>query len=105
MWANPTLTNQLVGEKVAIVTNKPQTTRNRITAVLNHGETQFVFMDTPGFPQSQKQAGEYMVRIAGDSVAGVDAVALLVEPIDSIGAQEQELIEKIRKKTACRPSL
>ena len=92
-----TLTNQLVGEKVAIVTNKPQTTRNRITAVLNHGETQLVFMDTPGFHKARNRLGEYMVRIAGDSVAGVDAVALLVEPIDSIGAQEQELIEKIRK--------
>lgn len=90
-----TLTNALVGEKVAIVTNKPQTTRNRICAVLNRGETQFVFMDTPGFHKARTRLGDYMVNVVKESVADVDAVMLLVEPIAVIGKQEELLIQQI----------
>ena len=75
-----TLTNALVGEKIAIVTNKPQTTRNRICAVLNRGECQYVFMDTPGLHKARTRLGEYMVGVVKESVADVDAVMLLVEP-------------------------
>jgi len=91
-----TLTNAIVGEKVAIVTNKPQTTRNRIYAVLNRGDTQLVFMDTPGFHSPRSRLGDYMVRIVNESIAGVDAVMLMVEPIDNIGKQEQGLIKRIK---------
>ena len=92
-----TLTNALVGEKIAIVTNKPQTTRNRICAVVNRGDTQFVFMDTPGFHKARTRVGDYMVNIVKESVADVDAVLLLVEPIANVGTQEQELIERIKE--------
>jgi len=91
-----TLTNQLVGEKIAIVSNKPQTTRNRITAVVERGDTQYVFMDTPGFHKPRTRLGDYMVGVVRQSVADVDAVLLLVEPIASIGPQEKELIASIK---------
>lgn len=92
-----TLTNALVGEKIAIVSNKPQTTRNRISAVVNRGDTQFVLMDTPGFHRPRTRLGDYMVNVVKESVADVDAVMLLVEPIANIGAQEQELIARIKE--------
>ena len=90
-----TLTNALVGEKVAIVSNKPQTTRNRITGIVARGDTQFVFMDTPGFHRARTRLGEYMDKVVRESVADVDAVLLVVEPIASIGRQESELIAQI----------
>jgi GTP-binding protein Era len=92
-----TLTNTLVGEKVAIVSSKPQTTRNRISAVLNRGETQFVFVDTPGLHKARTRLGDYMVKVVRQSVADVDGVMLLVEPIDNIGPAEAELIGSIKK--------
>ena len=91
-----TLTNALVGEKIAIVTNKPQTTRNRICAVLNRGECQYVFMDTPGHHKARTRVGEYMVGVVKESVADVDAVMLLIEPIPHVGGPEAELIARIR---------
>ena len=91
-----TLTNALVGEKIAIVTNKPQTTRNRICAVLNRDECQFVFMDTPGLHRARTRLGDYMVKVVRDSVADVDAVMLLVEPIPHVGGPEEELIKRIK---------
>ena len=91
-----TLTNALVGEKVAIVSNKPQTTRGRITGVVARGETQFVFMDTPGFHRARTRLGEYMDKVVRESVSDVDAVVLVVEPIASVGRQEAELIRQIR---------
>lgn len=91
-----TLTNALVGEKIAIVTNKPQTTRNRICAVLNRGDSQFVFIDTPGLHKARTKLGDYMVGVVKQSVADVDAVMLLVEPIANVGGPEEELIGRIR---------
>lgn len=91
-----TLTNALAGEKIAIVSNKPQTTRNRITAVCQRGETQFVFLDTPGFHKPRTRLGDYMVNVVRQSVADVDAVVLVVEPVASIGPQERELITSIK---------
>ncbi len=91
-----TLTNALAGEKIAIVSNKPQTTRNRITAVCQRGETQFVFLDTPGFHKPRTRLGDYMVNVVRQSVADVDAVVLVVEPVASLGPQERELIASIK---------
>lgn len=91
-----TLVNALVGEKISIVTPKPQTTRNRIYGIFNRGETQFVLLDTPGFHKARTRLGEYMVGVVRESVSGVDAVALLVEPIPSIGTQEKLLIDQIK---------
>ena len=92
-----TLANALVGEKIAIVSHKPQTTRNRICAIVDRGDTQLVFIDTPGFHRPRTKLGDYMVNVVNQSVADVDAVILLVEPIANVGPQEQELIEKIRE--------
>ena len=91
-----TLTNALVGEKIAIVSNKPQTTRNRITAIVSRGNTQFVLMDTPGFHKPRTRLGDYMVNVVKESVADVDAVLLLVEPVAAIGPQEEELIQRLK---------
>ena len=91
-----TLTNALAGEKIAIVSNKPQTTRNRITAVCQRGETQFVFLETPGFHKPRTRLGDYMVNVVRQSVADVDAVVLVVEPVASLGPQERELIASIK---------
>ena len=93
-----TLTNALVGEKVAIVTNKPQTTRNRICGVVNRGDTQFVLLDTPGLHKARTKLGDYMVKVVRQSVADVDGVCLLVEPIAKIGTPEQALIDRIKEE-------
>ena len=93
-----TLTNALVGEKIAIVSSKPQTTRNRITAIVSRGETQFVLMDTPGFHKPRTKLGDYMVNIVRESVADVDGVLLVVEPIPAIGPQEEALISRIEEQ-------
>ena len=95
-----TLTNALVGEKIAIVSNKPQTTRNRITAIVERGETQFVLMDTPGFHKPRTRLGDYMVNVVKESVSDVDGVLLLVEPVAAIGPQEEALIERLRATNA-----
>ena len=91
-----TLTNYLVGEKIAIVSNKPQTTRNRICGIGTREETQFVFVDTPGYHRSRTKLGDYMVNVARESIADVDATILVVEPVANIGAQEEDLIAKIK---------
>jgi len=91
-----TLINALVGDKVAIVTNKPQTTRDRIRGIRCRGECQFVFVDTPGLHKARTRLGEHMVDVVRESVADVDAVLLLVEPIPHIGVPEEELIGRIK---------
>ena len=93
-----TLTNALVGEKVAIVSSKPQTTRNRICGVVNRGDTQFVLLDTPGLHRARTKLGDYMVKVVRQSVADVDGVCLLVEPIAKIGVPEQALIDRVREE-------
>ena len=95
-----TLTNALLGEKIAIVSNKPQTTRNRISAVVNRGDAQLILMDTPGFHKPRNRLGDYMVQVVRESVADVDGVMLVVEPIASVGEQERALIERIRSTGA-----
>ena len=93
-----TLTNALVGEKIAIVSPKPQTTRNRICGVVNRGDTQFVLLDTPGFHKARTRLGDYMVNVVRQSVADVDGVCLLVEPIAKVGTPEQALIDRIKEE-------
>ena len=95
-----TLINHLVGEKIAIVSNKPQTTRNRICGVLTRGDTQLVFIDTPGFHKPRTKLGDYMVGVVKESVADVDLVLLIVEPIANIGSQEESLLAQIRASGA-----
>lgn len=95
-----TLTNYLVGEKIAIVSNKPQTTRNRICGIVTRGDTQFVFVDTPGYHRARTKLGDYMVNVARESISDVDLTILVVEPIASIGPQEEGLIDKIKSSLA-----
>lgn len=92
-----TLTNRLVGQKVAIVSNKPQTTRTRITGVLSRGETQYVFLDTPGLHKPRSRLGDYMCKVVTDTVSEVDVAALVVEPIANIGPAEESLIAQIKQ--------
>lgn len=92
-----TLINALVGEKIAIVSPKPQTTRTRILGVISRGETQFVFADTPGFHRARTKLGSYMDNVVRQSVADVDAVVLLVEPVAAVGDIEKRLISRIRE--------
>lgn len=91
-----TLLNAMLGEKIAIVSPKPQTTRNRITGVITRGETQIVFLDTPGMHKARTRLGEYMVKAVNDSIADVDAAVLVVEPEKDEGPAEAELVEKLR---------
>ena len=93
-----TLTNFLVGEKIAIVSNKPQTTRNRICGIVTKNDTQFVFVDTPGFHKPRTKLGDYMVNVTRESISDVDLTILLVEPIASIGPQEEALIEQLKSQ-------
>ena len=92
-----TLTNRLVGRKVAIVSNKPQPTRTRITGILNREDCQFVFLDTPGLHKPRSRLGDFMVKVVNETVADVDAAALLVEPVANIGPAEESLIQKIKE--------
>ena len=91
-----TLTNYLVGEKIAIVSNKPQTTRNRICGIVTKGNTQFVFVDTPGYHKARTRLGDFMVNTVRESIADVDATILVIEPVANIGAQEEALMEKLK---------
>ena len=87
-----TLTNYLVGEKIAIVSNKPQTTRNRICGIVTRGETQFVFVDTPGYHRSRTKLGDYMVNVARESIADVDATILGGLEVDEEGSLSNWII-------------
>ena len=95
-----TMTNALVGEKIAIVSNRPQTTRNRIMGIVNRGDTQFVLLDTPGFIKPRNRLGDYMVNVVKESVTDVDCVLFLVEPVTEIGPGEIALMEKLQESGA-----
>ena len=92
-----TLLNALIGEKLAIVSKKPQTTRNKITGILTKGETQYVFMDTPGMHTPRTKLGDRMMKDANDAMGGVDAVILMVEPIPKPGDIELDILAKLSK--------
>lgn len=92
-----TLMNYLIGQKVAITSNKPQTTRNRIQTVLTKEEGQIVFVDTPGIHKAKNKLGEYMVNVAERTLNEVDVVLWLVEPTTFIGAGEKHIAEQLKK--------
>ena len=92
------LTNALVGEKIAIVSDKPQTTRNRIYGVVNREDTQFVLLDTPGLHKPRSRLGDYMVKVVRESLQQVEAALLLVEPIAHVGEPEKILLQRIREE-------
>ena len=91
-----TLANVLTGDKIAIVSSKPQTTRNRIRAIVNRGDTQIILVDTPGFHKAKTKLDDYMTKIVTESVADTDAVLLMIEPVAEPGEQEMELIARIK---------
>lgn len=92
-----TLMNYLIGQKIAITSNKPQTTRNRIQTVLTTEEGQVVFVDTPGIHKAKNKLGEYMVNVAERTLNEVDVVMWLVEPTTFIGAGEQHIASQLKK--------
>lgn len=97
-----TLLNTICGEKIAIVSNKPQTTRNRITGILTKNENQYVFLDTPGMHKPRTALGDFMVKTATGSIGEADAILLVVEPVPSVGDIEQGILERVKTtKTPC----
>ena len=92
-----TLMNYLIGQKIAITSNKPQTTRNRIQTVLTTDEGQIVFVDTPGIHKAKNKLGEYMVNVAEKTLNEVDVVLWLVEPTTFIGAGEQHIAKQLQR--------
>lgn len=92
-----TLMNRLIGQKIAITSNKPQTTRNRIQTVYSSEEGQIVFLDTPGIHKAKNRLGDYMVKTAERTVTEVDVILWLVEPTDYIGAGEKHIVEQLKK--------
>ena len=94
-----TLMNYMLGRKVSIVSNKPQTTRTRITGIMSRGETQYVFLDTPGIHRPKNKLGSFMVKTANTAVGDVDVVLWLIEAGDKIGPVEETLIGKFESDT------
>ena len=92
--------NRLLGKKVAIVTQKPQTTRTRIVGVLTKGETQFVFTDTPGYHRPKNKLGEKMIRAVGEGISGTDACLFVTEAEGEINEREKELLQRLKKENA-----
>ncbi len=92
-----TLMNHLIGQKIAITSNKPQTTRNRIQTVLTLDDAQIVFLDTPGIHKAKNKLGDYMVNVAERTLNEVDVILWLVEPTTYIGAGERHIIEQLKK--------
>ncbi len=92
-----TLLNAILGEKIAIVSHKPQTTRNRITGVYTKDETQYVFLDTPGVHKPRTKLGDYMVKTADAAIGDCDICVLVIEPHDEVGEIEAGILERIKK--------
>ena len=92
-----TLMNRLIGQKIAITSDKPQTTRNRIQTVYTDERGQIVFLDTPGIHKAKNKLGDYMVNVAEHTLKEVDVILFLVEPTDYIGAGEKHIIEQLKK--------
>ena len=93
-----TLLNSILGEKVAIVSKKPQTTRNRITGIHTVGENQFVFLDTPGIHKPRTKLGDFMIKTAAQTLSGVDSAILVVEAKESVGDIEAQIISKFKSE-------
>ncbi len=92
-----TLLNAILGEKIAIVSKKPQTTRNRITGIHTVGENQFVFLDTPGMHKPRNRLGDFMVKTANRTLGGVESAILVVEPREAVGDIEAEFIKRFKE--------
>lgn len=92
--------NKLLGEKIAIVSDKPQTTRTRIMGVLTVDETQLVFTDTPGFHKPKTKLGEKMIKAVDETISGVDACLFVVEPMGELRPTEEELLKKFAQQKA-----
>ena len=92
-----TLLNAILGEKVAIVSKKPQTTRNRITGILTEGENQFVFLDTPGMHKPRTRLGDFMVKTVSETLGGIDGAILVVEAREAVGDIEAKLLSRLKK--------
>ncbi|MEG1550920.1 MAG: GTPase Era, partial [Oscillospiraceae bacterium] len=92
------LLNVMLGQKIAIVSDKPQTTRTKIMGVLTEDDVQLVFTDTPGYHRPRTKLGEKMVKAVSDSISGVDACLFVVEPSGELRENEKELIEKFKKQ-------
>ncbi|MBQ0042161.1 MAG: GTPase Era [Lachnospiraceae bacterium] len=92
-----TLMNQLIGQKIAITSNKPQTTRNRIQTVYTDDEGQIVFLDTPGIHKPKNKLGDYMVKVAENTLSDVDVILYLVEPSDKIGEGDKHIMEQLKR--------
>lgn len=93
-----TLLNALIGEKIAIVTDKPQTTRNRITGIITQEETQLVFLDTPGWHKAQTSLSDYMLREIKESLSGIELVLVMTESYGKIKENELELIKNLKAR-------
>ena len=91
-----TLMNKIIGQKIAITSNKPQTTRNRIQTVYTSDEGQIIFLDTPGIHKAKNKLGEYMVNVAERTLKEVDVILWLVEPSNFIGAGERHIVEQLK---------
>ncbi len=94
------LLNKMLGQKVAIVTQKPQTTRTKIVGVLTKGETQFVFTDTPGYHRPKTKLGENMIRSVGEGISGMDGCLFVTEPDGDMREAETELLARLKKEKA-----
>ena len=92
-----TLLNAIIGEKIASVSSKPQTTRTRITGILTKGDTQLVFIDTPGLHEAKTKLGEHMMNMVKDSVADIDAIIFVFDCLKKINEQEIEMLESLNK--------
>ncbi len=91
-----TLLNTIIGEKIAIVSKKPQTTRNRITGIYTEGENQFVFLDTPGLHKPRTRLGDFMVKTTAETLGGVDYAILVVEAREAVGDIEAQIISRLK---------
>lgn len=98
-----TLLNYIIGEKLSIISNKPQTTRNKIQAILTKDDYQIIFLDTPGIHKPRHKLGEYMVKVAEDTVKEVDAVLMLVTPDGEVGKGDSYIIEQLKSVNAGTP--
>ncbi len=94
-----TLLNTMLGEKIAIVSDKPQTTRNRVTGILTKDDTQYVFMDTPGMHNPKNKLGDFMMRAANDTLTDVDVVLYVVEADKHISPTEEQLMDKLSRSS------
>lgn len=94
------LLNKMIGRKVAIVTQKPQTTRTKIVGVLTDGETQLVFTDTPGFHRPRTKLGQNMIKAVGEGISGMDACLFVTEPDGEVREEEKELLAKLKRENA-----